>query len=122
LTLITRAAPEVRRQDLTGELLAFPLVIHARRLHGHRHPADHHLPRLGTTVAHYLPQPILTPHLDVLGHVFGDLQFQGRREHPAGTLPGQLIQRRGDMRARLLLGCFCGKLNLHGGVSFPRSG
>src|SRR6266496_527309 len=92
------AAP--RRQDCRGEPLALAgglidaLVVDPRRARLDRAGRAHHRARLGVTVAHHHPMPVLVEHLDQRVHVGVGLRAQRRGQHPPCPFAGDLVQRR----------------------------
>ena len=98
-----------RRDDRAAEpaplpgRLVDPAVIHPRRHHLDRPGAGHDLAGLGVPVADHQPPAVLVDLVDQARHVRVDLGLQRRGQHPPGALTDDLIQRRTQLRARLLV-------------------
>ncbi len=102
-----RALAAPRRQDRRGEpgpltgRRVDALVVHPRRLDGHRAGRGQHLTRLVRAVADHQAPAVGVPLVDELGDVGVHLGLQRRGQHPPGALPDNLIdQRRTGRRGR----------------------
>ena len=98
-------AAQVGRPDRAGEPLSLavhhPAIIHPRRGHRDRPDPRRDAPRAGRPIAHdhgVADRIALAP---MPGDVLLDLELQRGLDHPAGSFPGQLIQRASDRPLRL---------------------
>ena len=91
-----RRAAHVRRQDPTREPLALaaclhPFVVDPRRSDLQRPRPAGDFPRLRLAVAHHQPAALLVAVVGVFVDVLRNLYRQGFYEHPARSLPRELI-------------------------------
>jgi hypothetical protein len=94
-----RRAPRARRQDLRAKPPALPAllidapVVDPWRPDRDRPGPDRQLLLTSATIANHQPLPALIDLLDERADVLVDLRLQRRGDHPASTLPRQIIER-----------------------------
>jgi len=87
---------ELNRLAFAG-LLVDALVVDPGRLHGHGPRPDRHAPLARAAVTHDQPLAILVALAGEPLDILGDLDFQRRRDHPASTLPREIVKRDRDL-------------------------